>query len=345
VLVLSPTRELAVQIGESFREYGRFTRVRQTLVYGGVSQHPQTRALSQGVHVLVATPGRLLDLMNQGHVRLDRLSTFVLDEADRMLDMGFLPDIRRIVAALPKTRQSLFFSATMPPDIAELADSLLADPVRVAVAPVASTVDLIEQQAYVVEPTAKTALLGDLLKDAALERVLVFTRTKRRADNVAKQLRRLGVLAEAIHGNKSQNARMRALDGLRSGRTRVLVATDVAARGLDVDGISHVVNFDLPDEPENYVHRIGRTGRAGATGVAVSFCEPHQRRDLKDIERLIRQSVPVVNADEWPERPQPSPGPSSRRRRFFPPQGGRGAQASGSAQRRRRPRRAKAKAS
>lgn len=287
VLVLAPTRELAAQIVASFADYGRYLRLKHLAVFGGVSQVPQVRALSRGVHVLVATPGRLLDLMQQGFVRLDRLETFVLDEADRMLDMGFLPDLRRIAAALPRQRQSLFFSATMPATIAHLAESLLSDPVRVAVTPVASTVEGVQQRVLHVGQTGKRDALNELLGGSDASRVLVFTRTKRRADHVVHQLSVSGIQADAIHGNKSQSARERALQRFRMGHTRVLVATDIAARGIDVEGISHVINYDLPHEPESYVHRIGRTARAGAVGVAVSFCEPGERGSLRAIERLI----------------------------------------------------------
>ncbi len=297
VLVLSPTRELAAQIGESFRSYGRHLPVRGTVIYGGVGQHPQVQALSKGVHVVVATPGRLLDLMNQRHVRLDRIEVLVLDEADRMLDMGFLPDLKRIVAALPRERQSLFFSATMPPDVARLAGSLLTDPVRVAVTPVSSTVEAIEQRVMFTGQGDKRSLLRRLFDDNALHQVLVFTRTKRRANDVARQLCHSGVEADAIHGNKSQNARTRALQRFRNGRLRALVATDIAARGLDVTGISHVINYDLPNEPESYVHRIGRTGRAGASGIAVSFCDSSERGYLRDIERLIGRRIPVEGTE------------------------------------------------
>jgi ATP-dependent RNA helicase RhlE len=287
VLVLAPTRELANQIHDSFREYGRHLAFRSAVVYGGVGQYQQVRALSRGVHVLVATPGRLLDLVNQGHINLSRVEVLVLDEADRMLDMGFMPDLKRIIAAVPRERQSLFFSATMPKAVAELANALLRDPINVTVTPVASTVDRIEQQVLFVGTSDKRHKLRELLEDAKLHQVLIFTRTKRRANDVARQLHESGVTADAIHGNKSQNARQRALDRFKSGRLRVLVATDIAARGLDVDGISHVINFDLPNEPENYVHRIGRTGRAGASGVAISLCDPGERGHLRDIERLI----------------------------------------------------------
>jgi ATP-dependent RNA helicase RhlE len=297
VLVLSPTRELAAQIGESFRSYGRHLSVRGTVIYGGVGQHPQVQALSKGVHIVVATPGRLLDLMNQRHVRLDGIEVLVLDEADRMLDMGFLPDLKRIVAALPRERQSLFFSATMPSEVARLAGSLLTDPVRVAVTPVSSTVETIEQRVMFAGQGDKRSLLRRLFDDNALHQVLVFTRTKRRANDVARQLCHSGVEADAIHGNKSQSARTRALAQFRSGRLRALVATDIAARGLDVTGISHVINYDLPNEPESYVHRIGRTGRAGASGIAVSFCDTSERGYLRDIERLIGRTIPVEGTE------------------------------------------------
>ncbi len=296
-LVLAPTRELAGQIGDSVRTYGRHLALRHTVIYGGVGQHPQVKALDRGVHLLVATPGRLLDLMQQRHLSLHHVEFLVLDEADRMLDMGFLPDLRRIVAALPRERQSLFFSATMPPAVAQLASTLLRDPVRVEVTPPSTTVERIEQNVMLVGSSEKRSKLRELLDDAALFQVLVFTRTKRRANDVARQLSASGVRADAIHGNKSQNARQRALQQFRSGRLRVLVATDVAARGLDVDGISHVINYDLPVEPESYVHRIGRTGRAGASGIAISFCEPAERNHLRQIERLIGVRLLADGAD------------------------------------------------
>lgn len=294
VLVLSPTRELAAQISESFRTYGRHISFRQTAIFGGVGQGNQVNAMFRGVHVLTATPGRLLDLMNQGHIKLDKLEIFVLDEADRMLDMGFLPDVRRIIAALPKQRQSMFFSATMPDSIVELANGLLTNPVHVEVTPVSSTVEIIDQKVLFVDGGNKPALLREVLQDSATERLLVFTRTKRRADLVAKHLTQGGIRADAIHGNKSQAARERALEKFRGGRIRVLVATDLAARGIDVDGITHVINYDMPMEPESYVHRIGRTGRAGAAGIALSFCDGSERTYLKAIERLTRQVIPVL---------------------------------------------------
>jgi ATP-dependent RNA helicase RhlE len=291
-LVLSPTRELAVQIGERFAAYGRHVRFRQAMVFGGVGQAPQVRALARGVHLLVATPGRLLDLMNQGHVCLSELEVFVLDEVDRMLDMGFLPDLKRIMAQLPKTRQSLFFSATMPNHIASLASQLLSDPVRVTVTPPSSTVERTVQSVMFVAKSDKLGLLCHLLREGDA-RVLVFARTKHGADKVARQLAKAGLSAEAIHGNKSQPARQKTLNRFRSGSLRVLVATDIVARGIDVEGISHVINFDLPHEAESYVHRIGRTGRAGAEGRAISFCDPSERAALHGIQKVIRHTISV----------------------------------------------------
>ncbi|MCH7990653.1 MAG: DEAD/DEAH box helicase, partial [Planctomycetes bacterium] len=287
VLVLAPTRELAIQIEASFATYGRHLRLRQVLVYGGVSQGNQVRALNRGAHVLVATPGRLLDLMNQGHIKLDQLEMFVLDEADRMLDMGFLPDLKRIISQLPEQRQSLFFSATLPPKIIDLSRSLLRNPVNVNVTPKSTTLEKIEQRVLFVERKAKQALLQKILRSDGVGRVLVFTKTKRTANMLAENLLRGGINATAIHGNKSQSARQRALDAFRRNKVKVLVATDVAARGIDIDGITHVINFDLPVEPEGYVHRIGRTGRAGAEGIALSFCSSGERRELRAIEQLI----------------------------------------------------------
>ncbi len=293
VLVLTPTRELAAQVGESFRTYGRHLSVSHALVFGGVGQTPQVKALSRGVDVLVATPGRLLDLMSQGHVSLSSVEIFVLDEADRMLDMGFLPDMKKVIAKLPGRRQTLLFSATMAPDIMKLAEGILKDPVKVAVAPSATTVEKVEERVLFVDEGNKRALLSDLLREPGMERALVFTRTKHGANRLVKQLGQTSVNACAIHGNKSQTARTAALDDFRKGRCRVLVATDIAARGIDVDGISHVVNYDLPNEPESYVHRIGRTARAGATGLAISFCAASERAYLRDIERLLKRHVPV----------------------------------------------------
>jgi ATP-dependent RNA helicase RhlE len=293
VLVLAPTRELAAQIGASFQTYGRYLRFRHVVIFGGVSQHAQVRSLQQGVHIVIATPGRLLDLMNQGYVQLHKLETFVLDEADRMLDMGFLPDLKRIIARLPRERQSMFFSATLPALAADLAASLLRTPVRVTVSPPFSTVERIEQRVLFVQQADKRELLQRLLQKTATGRTLIFTRTKHGADRVARQLSQDGLRAEAIHGNKSQSARTRVLDGFRHGHVRVLVATDLAARGIDVDGIMHVINYDMPHEPESYVHRIGRTGRAGADGTALSFCDSSERGSLLAIEKLIQSTIRV----------------------------------------------------
>ncbi len=295
-LVLSPTRELARQIGESFRVYGKYVPLRSTVVYGGVKQGPQTRALNNGVDILVATPGRLLDLMGQGFVKLSRVEVFVLDEADRMLDMGFIDDIRRIVARLPRHRQTLFFSATMPPKIQSLADSILRDPVEVRVTPQSLAAETVHHSVFFVERLHKQALLQHLLEDPDISRALVFTRTKYGAERLSRQLKRSDIRADTIHSDKSQMARQRALEKFKCGATRVLVASDVAARGIDVDNISHVINFDLPHEPELYVHRIGRTGRAGAPGQALSFCGVEERCQLDDIEKLIRKPLETVEA-------------------------------------------------
>jgi ATP-dependent RNA helicase RhlE len=293
-LVLAPTRELAAQVAQSFQTYGRGLHLSVSVVYGGVGQAPQVRALARGLDVLVATPGRLLDLIGQGHVRLDRAEVVVLDEADQMLDLGFLPDVRRIVGATPKQRQTLLFSATMPPPIAKLAEGLLRDPVKIFVTPVASTTESVAQRVHFVARAAKSAVLAKLLSASEVERALVFTRTKRGADRVARALTHDGIPASAIHGNKSQGQRERTLGGFRDGRTRVLVATDIAARGIDIDGITHVFNYELPNVPEVYVHRIGRTARAGASGVAVSLCDAEEREHLRDIERLTRRKLEVV---------------------------------------------------
>jgi ATP-dependent RNA helicase RhlE len=307
VLVLAPTRELATQIGESFRAYGRHTGLKQTVIFGGVGQSPQVDAVKRGIDILVATPGRLLDLMNQGFIKLDRVEILVLDEADRMLDMGFIHDVRRVIAAVPRKRQTLLFSATMPAEIQDLANNILIDPVRVEVTPVASTVDMIQQSIYFAEKNDKPALLEHLLRDKTVKRVLVFTRTKHGANKVVKQLARVPIIAEAIHGNKSQTARERALANFKSGSTRVLVATDIAARGIDVENITHVINYDLPNEPETYVHRIGRTARAGASGFAWSFCDTEEREYLRDIERLIRLHIPVATSNPYASQLPPPP--------------------------------------
>ena len=293
-LILTPTRELAIQIDESFAAYGKNLRLKHTVIFGGVSQHSQVNALRNGVDVLIATPGRLLDLMNQRFVNLSNIEFFVLDEADRMLDMGFVHDVKKVIAKLPAERQSLFFSATMPPEITKLADTILTRPMRVEVTPVSSTADTIQQSLYFVEKDNKRKLLTLLLDEKGMETALVFTRTKHGADKVVKDLLQAGVTAEAIHGNKSQNARQRALSNFKSRQTRVLVATDIAARGIDIDELSHVINYELPNIPETYVHRIGRTGRAGHDGMAISFCEPEEQEYLRDINKLITKQIPVI---------------------------------------------------
>lgn len=312
VLVLSPTRELAAQIGDSVRTYGGSMPLRHAVIFGGVGQFPQTRALQQGVDVLIATPGRLCDLMQQGYVDLRGVETFVLDEADRMLDMGFLPDVKRVIAALPKQRQTLFFSATMPAPIEELANAILREPVRIRIAPSKPTVELIEQSVLNVPTTHKARVLAKMLCTPEVTRALVFTRTKHGADRVVRHLAKSGIKSEAIHGNKSQTVRIRTLANFKSSRTRVLIATDIAARGIDVDDVSHVFNYDLPHEPETYVHRIGRTGRAGAAGKAVSFCDSTERQLLKAIERLIRRAIPMEKV------PHLDPEPTDRPPEFIP---------------------------
>ncbi len=294
VLILAPTRELASQIGDSFGHYGRHLRLRTGVVFGGTPIRRQIRALAQGLDVLVATPGRLIDLMKQGHVRLDAVEVFVLDEADRMLDMGFIRDVRKIAAAVPERRQTALFSATMPKSVQGLANSLLSQPVRVEVDPAVTTAENVEQQVVFVPKDKKRALLSSLLKDEGFDRVLVFTRTKHAANRVARHLQQCGIPSDAIHGNKAQNARQRALKDFKDGRIRALVATDIAARGIDVDGVTHVINFELPNEPESYVHRIGRTARAGAAGIAISFCAADERAYLRDIERTIKRRVTVI---------------------------------------------------
>jgi ATP-dependent RNA helicase RhlE len=330
VLIMTPTRELAIQIDESFGTYGRGLDISHTVIFGGVGQRPQVQAMSRGVDVLVATPGRLLDLMGQGHIKLDEIGIFVLDEADRMLDMGFIHDVRRVIKELPEKRQTLLFSATMPDAISQLSQRILTEPERVEVTPEVLTVEKIAQSVLLVEKRDKPDLLADVLNDPDVERVLVFTRTKHGANRVVKQLDRVWVKAEAIHGNKSQTARQRALANFKEGRTRVLVATDIAARGIDVEGISHVINYDLPNIPESYVHRIGRTARAGAEGIALSFCDVDERAYLRDIERLIRQRVDVVKGHPFEstvpfEEAKPAPRPrqaSSGRRRSRGPRRG-----------------------
>ncbi|HTO41865.1 MAG TPA: DEAD/DEAH box helicase [Rhizomicrobium sp.] len=294
-LILAPTRELAIQIDESLKTYGRHLKLRHAVILGGVNQNKQIAALRNGVDILVATPGRLLDLINQRHVQLNEASFLIIDEADRMFDMGFIRDVRKIVGYLPKKRQSLLFSATMPDEVSHLVKEILHQPVQVAISPKTVTAEKIEQRVYFVEQQAKRGLLHELLADAEMKRVIVFTRTKHGANKVAEQLDKAGYPADAIHGNKSQGARQRALENFRAGRCRVLVATDIAARGIDIDDITHVVNFELPNIAESYVHRIGRTARAGSKGIAISFCDPAERAFLRDIEKLVKQPIATMN--------------------------------------------------
>jgi ATP-dependent RNA helicase RhlE len=298
-LILTPTRELAIQIDESFDAYGKHTGLRHAVVFGGVSQFQQTNELRRGVDILIATPGRLLDLIAQRFINLKSIKMFVLDEADRMLDMGFIHDVRKVIALLPQKKQTLFFSATMPPEITRLSSSILTNPVRVEVTPVSSTAENVEQHIYLVEKNDKRQLLIHLLKNNTIQNALVFTRTKYGADKIAKELYRANIKADAIHGNKTQSARQRALNNFKEGKIRVLVATDIAARGIDVDDLSHVINFELPNVPETYVHRIGRTGRAGQSGSALSFCDMEERSYLRDIHKLIEKTIPVVEGHPY----------------------------------------------
>lgn len=331
VLVLAPTRELALQIGESFKSYGRNLPLKSAVVFGGVGLEPQISTLKRGVDILVATPGRLIDLMERGAVHFRGLSVLVLDEADRMLDMGFIHDIKRIIKVLPQKRQNLLFSATIPKEVKGLIDSILRDPVKVEVAPVSSTSEQVEQRAYFVGRADKKDLLLHILDTEAVTRALVFTRTKHNANKLEKFLMDSGIKAAAIHGNKSQGARQRALEGFRSGQVRILVASDIAARGIDIDAISHVINFEMPNEPETYVHRIGRTGRAEARGVALSFCDREEQKYLIDVEKITRKKVPVVTDHPYtagadapvPPRQQRGPRPSRHGRRGGPQRGGR----------------------
>lgn len=337
-LILAPTRELAIQIDDSFKAYGRHLPFKSTVIFGGVSQHPQTQALGKGVDILVATPGRLLDLIGQKFIRLDQLSVFVLDEADQMLDMGMIHDVKRIVNLLPVKRQTLFFSATMPDEIAQLAHTILHDPIRVEVTPSATTVDTINQELYFVSKSDKPNLLVHLLKTIKADRVLIFSRTKHGADKIVKGLLKANIPAAAIHGNKSQNARQAALKAFKDRQVRILVATDIAARGLDIDELSHVLIYDLPEVPETYVHRIGRTGRAGLGGTAISFCDAEEAGLLRDILKLIKRPIPVmsnypyalsvdptsyipktqVTTKPQPKQPQPKPKDPSRFHRHKP---------------------------
>lgn len=319
-LIVTPTRELAIQIDESFNNYGRYTGLNSTVVYGGVNQKRQVKQLNKGVDILTATPGRLLDLMNQGHISLSDVEVFVLDEADRMLDMGFIHDIKKIRKALPNKHQTLFFSATLPNSILKLANSLLHNPAKVEIEPESPTVDTITQGLYFVEKGNKKNLLLNILQDAGIESALVFTRTKRNANNVVKLLNKSNINAEAIHGNKSQSARQRALGNFKDQKTRVLVATDIAARGIDVDELKYVINYEIPNEPETYIHRIGRTGRAGADGTALSFVDSVERAYIRDIQKLIGKQIPVIDEHEFAtvnsssSRSKSNQGPSSNNR-------------------------------
>jgi ATP-dependent RNA helicase RhlE len=293
-LILTPTRELAIQIGESFTAYGRHTGMKHTVIFGGVSQGSQVSALKAGVDILIATPGRLLDLINQKFIQLHYLKIFVLDEADRMLDMGFIHDVKKIITKIPQKRQTLFFSATMPDEIQKLANTILVNPVKVEVTPVSSTADTIDQSLFFVEKNDKKKLLIHILNDKSIKSALIFSRTKHGADKITKDLVKAGIKTEAIHGNKSQNARQKALSNFKSGQIKALIATDIAARGIDIDELSHVINFELPNIPETYVHRIGRTGRAGSSGIAYSFCDEEEMEYLKDIQKLIGREIPVI---------------------------------------------------
>lgn len=321
-LILTPTRELAIQIDESFGAYGKHTGLRHSVIFGGVSQHKQTQILQYGIDILTATPGRLLDLMNQRFVHLEHVRHFVLDEADRMLDMGFLNDVKKIIQKLPQKRQTLFFSATMPPEISRLADTILSNPQRVEVSPVSSTAEKVKQALYFVDQKNKRNLLVHLLADKAISSALVFTRTKHGADRLVKELTKVNIKAEAIHGNKSQAARQKALTNFKAGVCRVLVATDIAARGIDVDNLSHVVNYELPNVPETYVHRIGRTGRAGASGVAFSFCDQEEQEFLHDIVKLTGLDIEVV--ENQPYHLVMPPYSPAKKKKPGPPKGSRG---------------------
>ena len=304
-LVITPTRELAIQIGESFSTYGRYTNICNTVIFGGVKQGPQEVALHKGVDVLVATPGRLLDLINQGIITLKHVEYFVLDEADRMLDMGFIHDIKKIIALLPQKRQSLFFSATMPGNIVKLSQSILFKPVKVEVTPQSSTADTIQQKLYYTNKPDKKNLLVHILKDESIDQALLFSRTKHGADKIARNLKKKNINAAAIHGDKAQNQRQKVLEGFKAGKTRVLVATDIAARGIDIEKLSYVINYDIPNESETYVHRIGRSGRAGESGIAISLCEPEENAFIKSIEKLIKKQIPIVKDNPFPQTDRP----------------------------------------
>jgi ATP-dependent RNA helicase RhlE len=314
-LIVTPTRELAIQIDESFQNYGRYTGLTSVVIFGGVNQKSQVKKLKQGVDILTATPGRLLDLMNQGFISISDIEIFVLDEADRMLDMGFIHDVKKLLAALPRKKQTLFFSATMPPEIIKLSKSILHNPVKVEVTPESSTVDAIQQGLYFVDKGNKKNLLIDVLQDSDIKSALVFTRTKHGANKVVKLLKGSNIQAEAIHGNKSQAARQKALGNFKDQRTRVLVATDIAARGIDVDELQYVINYEIPNIPETYVHRIGRTGRAGSDGTALSFCDAQEKAFLRDIEKLIGKKIPVIDEHDFPLLDHNPPEPEKQQSR------------------------------
>jgi ATP-dependent RNA helicase RhlE len=299
-LILTPTRELAIQIGENFSQYGKYTQIKHTVIFGGVGQESQTRALKSGIDVLIATPGRLLDLINQKFIKLDKLEIFVLDEADRMLDMGFLHDVKKVLNYIPQKRQSLFFSATMAPEIIKLANTILNNAVKIEVTPVATTAEKVEQTVYFIDKDNKKLLLVDLMNTYGMERALVFTRTKHGANKLTQFLEKQGIGAQAIHGNKSQTARQKALEDFKASKIQVLVATDIAARGIDIDELPFVINYELPNIPESYVHRIGRTGRAGFSGKAIAFCDAEEKAYLKTIQKLIGMEIPVVSKHDYP---------------------------------------------
>lgn len=304
-LIVTPTRELAIQIHENLEFYGKYTRLKHAVIFGGVKQGSQVSALNRGVDVLVATPGRLLDLINQGYIKLDQIKIFVLDEADRMLDMGFINDIKKLLKLLPAKRQSLFFSATMPDNIVGLANEILTDPIKIEVSPVSSAAETLQQKVYYTNKSTKKDLLFHILKDKKIDQVLLFSRTKHGADKITKNLKGAGIEAAAIHGNKAQNHRQKVLSQFKDGSIRVLVATDIAARGIDIDKLQYVINYDIPEDPETYVHRIGRSGRAGESGTAISLCEPEENGDVRAIENLIRQKINVEDNNPFPQTDKP----------------------------------------
>lgn len=304
-LIVTPTRELAIQIEENFKAYSKYTKLKTTVIFGGVSQHGQTRALSNGIDILVATPGRLLDLINQGFISINAVKYFVLDEADRMLDMGFIHDIKKIIAKLPKKRQSLFFSATMPQNILELSKQILVNPEKVAVNAISSAADTIQQYLYTTNKNNKKELLLHILKDSKLDQVLLFSRTKHGADKIVRNLKKKNINCAAIHGDRSQNQRQRALKDFKDGKIRLLVATDIAARGIDISKLRYVINYDIPSEPETYVHRIGRCGRAGEEGISISICEPEENAYIRNIEKLIKQKIKVISSNPFPQTDKP----------------------------------------